>query len=78
MALTVKSRRDRSTSIESPNDDLGLARVGPVGLGPVGGDLDGLSLLADTDGAEPLALEPDGVGPPGHELLDLVGQRRRW
>ena len=40
MALTVKSRRDRSASTSSANDDVGLARVGRVGLGPVGGDLE--------------------------------------
>ncbi len=72
IAFTVKSRRDRSTSIESPNDHLGLARIRPVGLGPVRRDLDGLSPLADTDGSPPFALQPDGVGPPGHDLLRLV------
>ena len=39
MALTVKSRRDRSASMRVGEHDVGLARVGRVGLGPVGGDL---------------------------------------
>ena len=40
MALTVKSRRDRSASIGVGEHDVGLAGVGVVGLGPVGGDLE--------------------------------------
>ena len=39
MALTVKSRRDRSASMAVGELDVGLAGVGVVGLGPVGGDL---------------------------------------
>ena len=52
---------------------LGLAGVGSVGLGPVGGDLVDLAAPAAADGAEPLALGPDGVGPAGDDRLDVVG-----
>ena len=41
MALTVKSRRDRSASMASANTTSGLRESGVVGLGPVGGDLVG-------------------------------------
>ena len=40
MALTVKSRRERSASTASENCTCGLAGVRVVGLGPVGRDLE--------------------------------------
>ncbi len=73
MALTVKSRRERSASIESLKSDVGLAGVGRVGLGPVGGDLVGALAPLGPDRAEPLALHPHGVGPRTHDGFDGVG-----
>ena len=52
---------------------LGLAGVGVVGLGPVGGDLVLLVPPLAGDGAEPLALGPHRIGPARHHGLDLVG-----
>ena len=48
-----------------------LARVGRVGLGPVGRDLVEPVALLRADRAEALALGPDRVGPPGEQPLDL-------
>ena len=47
--------------------DLGLAALGPVHLGAERGDLDRRAVLATADGAEPLALEPDVIGPRAHD-----------
>ena len=55
-----------------PEHHLGLAGVGLVGLGPVGGDLVLLAATQEADGAEPLALGPHRVGPAGHRPLDVV------
>ena len=46
MALTVKSRRDRSASMASAKTTSGLRESGVVRLGPVGGDLDPPAVLA--------------------------------
>ena len=55
--------------------DRGLARVGSVDLGAVGGDLEGPPRDAEPDGAEGAALLPDLVGDPPDEPHDLVGAR---
>ena len=52
---------------------VGLARVGRVGLGAVGGDLEHRAVLLQPDGAEAGSLVPDGVGPPGDERGGLLG-----
>ncbi len=71
-ALTVKSRRDRSPSRVSPNCDRRLAGRGVVGVGPVGGDLDGQLALAGADGAVGAADVPHRVGPVAEQPLGLV------
>ena len=48
-------------------DDLGLAGVRRVGLGPVGGDLEHAAVALDADGAEAGALVPHRVGPAGDD-----------
>ena len=57
--------------------DVGLARVGVVGLGAVGRDLDLPRSLAAADGAEGATHVPDGVGPAGQQPLGRVGPGRR-
>src|SRR5690606_13344726 len=49
-------------------------RVGVVGVGAVGGDLQVVLTLAGADRAEGPADVPRRVGPPGQHLLDLVGR----
>ena len=51
--------------------DVGLAAVGPVGLGAVGRDLELRARPSGADGAEPLALGPQRVGPRPDDRLDL-------
>ena len=51
--------------------DIRLARVVVVDLCAVGGDLVDAIALLGADRAEPLALGPDGVGPPVEAGLDL-------
>ena len=55
--------------------DVGLARVGDVRLGAMRRDLVVAVALPAADRAEPLALQPDGVGPWPHDRLDVVGPR---
>ena len=73
MALTVKSRRDRSSLDVVGVDDVRLARVLAVGLGPVGRDLEDRVALAGADRAERLALRPHRVGPAVEERHRLLG-----
>ena len=54
--------------------DLGLARVAVVGVGAVGGDLDGLAGDLRADGAERTADVPVGLGDGLHDREDLVGR----
>ena len=53
--------------------DLGLAALGAVHLGAERRDLERGAVLATADGAEPLTLQPDRVGPRPHEPLHHVG-----
>src|SRR5205814_8106576 len=55
--------------------DVGLARLGPVRLVPMGRDLEELSVLAGADRAEALALQPQRVGPAPDDGLSLLGPR---
>ena len=72
--VDVKSRRARSVSISSANVDLGLRESSSYDLGAIGGDLvASRPSIGQPDRAEPLALGPHGVGPAGHDRLDLVG-----
>ena len=77
MALTVKSRRDRSASIVVGELDVRLARVVVVRLGAMGGDLVDPIAALGADRAEALALGPDRVGPTGEARLDLGRAGRR-
>ena len=52
---------------------LRLARIRVVHLGPEGGDLHPHPPALAPDGAEPLPLQPDRVGPAPDDTLDLVG-----
>ena len=89
IALTVKSRRDRSVSMSSENGDLGLAALGPVDLGPERGDLERHAVAcgsrrcrtagpAATRGRPNRSDEPiDGVGPGvgGEVDVGVLGSR---
>ena len=73
IALTVKSRRERSVSMSSEYATSGLRLSGRYtsARNVVISMRD--AVLAAADGAEALALEPDVVGPRAHELLDDLG-----
>ena len=54
---------------------LGLAALRVVHVRAERRDLEGLAVLDAADGAEALALQPDGVGPARDDALDGVGPR---
>ena len=56
-------------------DDLGLAALGQVDVGPERGDLEAQALALRADGAEALALEPQVLGPAVEHRLDRIGTR---
>jgi hypothetical protein len=58
----------------APVPHVGLARVGPVLLAAVGGDLEGDAALAQADGAEGDTDRPHVIGPPADQLHDLLGR----
>ena len=57
---------------------LGLAALGPVHVGAERRDLEALAVLLAADRAEPLALQPHGVGPAPHRRLRSRRAGRRW
>ena len=63
IALTVKSRRTRSSSIVSPKATSGLRTHAVVRVGPERGDLDGRAVPSRADRAERDAGVPRGIGP---------------
>ena len=86
MALTVKSRRDRSTSSSSANVTSGLRESGTVGLGAERRDLEGPARprnpivpnrlpCVHTASAQPLTRRLDLVGPGVGGEVEVVGRR---
>ena len=78
IALTVKSRRTRSSASDVAVADLGLARLAVVGLGAVRRDLELVLALAHPDGAERDADVPDRVGPARRRSRAPARAGRRW
>ena len=73
MALTVKSRRTRSPSRESPNIDLGLARRAVVAVGAVGRDLDACAPLRRPIVPNSRPMSQCASAQPADDREDLVG-----
>ena len=75
IALTVKSRRIRSSSRLDAEDHIGLAGRAVVAVGAVGGDLDGLAGDLRADRAEGSPDVPVPLGDRLDDRQDLVGSR---
>ena len=78
MALTVKSRRERSVSMSSPKTTSGLRLSGQVDVGAERRDLEAQPVALRADGAEAPALEPQVLGPAVEHAPRWRRGARRW